>query len=82
MSRRGKTFGECEEQLYTTLYEQTRLERERAFQRSGRPPRRRSLAGRAGGAGVDMSRQSLAMCRTGIAQLWHKATLEFGVARR
>ena len=34
MSRRGKSFGECEEQLYTTLYEQTRLERERAFQRA------------------------------------------------
>ncbi|MFI5455897.1 MAG: putative sugar nucleotidyl transferase [Isosphaerales bacterium] len=32
MSRRGKTFGEAEEQLFTTLYEQTRLERERAFQ--------------------------------------------------
>jgi len=31
MSRRGKTFGEAEEQLFTTLYEQTRLERERAF---------------------------------------------------
>ncbi|QEH36087.1 Bacterial transferase hexapeptide (six repeats) [Aquisphaera giovannonii] len=34
MSRRGKTFGEAEEQLYRGLYEQTRLERERAFQRS------------------------------------------------
>ena len=34
MSRRGKTFGEAEEQLYSTLYEQTRLERERAFQRN------------------------------------------------
>jgi UDP-N-acetylglucosamine diphosphorylase/glucosamine-1-phosphate N-acetyltransferase len=34
MSRRGKTFGEAEEQLYTTLFEQTRLERERAFQRN------------------------------------------------
>jgi UDP-N-acetylglucosamine diphosphorylase/glucosamine-1-phosphate N-acetyltransferase len=34
MGRRGKTFGEAEEQLYTTLYEQTRLERERAFQRT------------------------------------------------
>jgi UDP-N-acetylglucosamine diphosphorylase / glucose-1-phosphate thymidylyltransferase / UDP-N-acetylgalactosamine diphosphorylase / glucosamine-1-phosphate N-acetyltransferase / galactosamine-1-phosphate N-acetyltransferase len=34
MSRRGKTFGEAEEQLYSTLYEQTRLERERAFQRA------------------------------------------------
>ncbi len=32
--RRGKSFGELEEQLYTTLYEQTRLERERAFQRN------------------------------------------------
>ncbi len=32
--RRGKTFGEADEQLYTALYEQTRLERERAFQRS------------------------------------------------
>jgi UDP-N-acetylglucosamine diphosphorylase/glucosamine-1-phosphate N-acetyltransferase len=33
MSRRGKTFGECEEQLFATLFEQTRFERERAFQR-------------------------------------------------
>jgi UDP-N-acetylglucosamine diphosphorylase/glucosamine-1-phosphate N-acetyltransferase len=31
--RRGKAFSEAEEQLYLTLYEQTRLERERAFQR-------------------------------------------------
>jgi len=31
MGRRGETFGEAEEQLFTTLYEQTRLERERAF---------------------------------------------------
>jgi len=34
MGRRGKTFGEAEEQLYTTLHEQTRLERERAFHRN------------------------------------------------
>jgi UDP-N-acetylglucosamine diphosphorylase/glucosamine-1-phosphate N-acetyltransferase len=34
MGRRGKNFGEAEEQLYRALYEQTRLERERAFQRS------------------------------------------------
>ncbi|WP_165226482.1 putative sugar nucleotidyl transferase [Aquisphaera insulae] len=34
MSRRGKTFGEADEQLYRGLYEQTRLERERAFQRT------------------------------------------------
>jgi UDP-N-acetylglucosamine diphosphorylase / glucose-1-phosphate thymidylyltransferase / UDP-N-acetylgalactosamine diphosphorylase / glucosamine-1-phosphate N-acetyltransferase / galactosamine-1-phosphate N-acetyltransferase len=34
MSRRGKAFGEAEEHLYSTLYEQTRLERERAFQRN------------------------------------------------
>ena len=34
MSRRGRTFGEAEEHLYATLYEQTRLERERAFQRA------------------------------------------------
>jgi UDP-N-acetylglucosamine diphosphorylase/glucosamine-1-phosphate N-acetyltransferase len=34
MSRRGKTFSEADEQLYTTLYEHTRLERERAFQRT------------------------------------------------
>jgi len=34
MGRRGKTFGEAEEQLYTTLFEQTRLERERAFHRN------------------------------------------------
>jgi len=32
--RRGKTFGEADEQLYTALFEQTRLERERALQRS------------------------------------------------
>ncbi|HZW33017.1 MAG TPA: hypothetical protein VFF52_20040, partial [Isosphaeraceae bacterium] len=34
MGRRGKSFNEAEEQLYRTLYVQTRLERERAFQRS------------------------------------------------
>ena len=34
MGRRGKTFGEADEQLYRTLYEQTRLERERALQRA------------------------------------------------
>lgn len=34
MGRRGKNFGEVEEQLYATLYERTRLERERAFQRN------------------------------------------------
>jgi len=34
LNRRGKTFGEADEQLYTTLFEQTRLERERAFQRN------------------------------------------------
>jgi hypothetical protein len=34
MSRRGKVFNEAEEQLYRALYEQTRLERQRAFQRS------------------------------------------------
>ena len=33
MGRRGKEFTETEEQLYRGLYEQTRLERERAFQR-------------------------------------------------
>ena len=32
--RRGKTFNEAEEQLYLTLYDQTRLERDRAFQRA------------------------------------------------
>ena len=32
--RRGQTFSELEEQLYLDLYEQTRLERERAFQKS------------------------------------------------
>jgi UDP-N-acetylglucosamine diphosphorylase/glucosamine-1-phosphate N-acetyltransferase len=32
--RRGRTFTELDEQLYLDLYEQTRLERERAFQRS------------------------------------------------
>ena len=47
MGRRGKEFTEAEEQLYLDLYEQTRLERERAFQRpttaaptAGRSPRR------------------------------------------
>jgi UDP-N-acetylglucosamine diphosphorylase/glucosamine-1-phosphate N-acetyltransferase len=34
MGRRGKVFSDVEEQLYRGLYEQTRLERERAFQRS------------------------------------------------
>jgi hypothetical protein len=34
MDRRGKVFNEAEEQLYLTLHDQTRLERERAFQRS------------------------------------------------
>ncbi|HMF38971.1 MAG TPA: hypothetical protein VKF17_20220, partial [Isosphaeraceae bacterium] len=34
MGRRGKTFTDAEEQLYRGLFEQTRLERERAFQRS------------------------------------------------
>jgi hypothetical protein len=38
VSRRGKTFGEADEHLYRALYEQTRLERERALQRSA--PRR------------------------------------------
>ena len=33
MGRRGKVFGEEEQQLYRTLHDQTRLERERAFQR-------------------------------------------------
>ena len=34
MGRRGQVFSEVEEQLYRDLYEQTRLERERAFQKS------------------------------------------------
>jgi UDP-N-acetylglucosamine diphosphorylase/glucosamine-1-phosphate N-acetyltransferase len=34
VGRRGKVFGEADEQLYRTLYEQTRLERERALQRT------------------------------------------------
>ena len=33
--RRGQVFSEVEEQLYRDLYEQTRLERERALQRAG-----------------------------------------------
>ena len=33
MGRRGKEFTDADEQLYRGLYEQTRLERERAFQR-------------------------------------------------
>ena len=32
--RRGRPFSELDEQLYLDLYEQTRLERERAFQRA------------------------------------------------
>jgi UDP-N-acetylglucosamine diphosphorylase / glucose-1-phosphate thymidylyltransferase / UDP-N-acetylgalactosamine diphosphorylase / glucosamine-1-phosphate N-acetyltransferase / galactosamine-1-phosphate N-acetyltransferase len=34
MGRRGKVFTDQEEQLYQALFDQTRLERERAFQRS------------------------------------------------
>jgi UDP-N-acetylglucosamine diphosphorylase/glucosamine-1-phosphate N-acetyltransferase len=34
MGRRGKEFSEVEEHLYLSLYEQTRLERERAFQKA------------------------------------------------
>jgi UDP-N-acetylglucosamine diphosphorylase/glucosamine-1-phosphate N-acetyltransferase len=34
VGRRGKVFGEADEQLYRALYEQTRLERERALQRT------------------------------------------------
>ncbi len=34
MGRRGQTFTAVEEQLYLDLYEQTRLERERAFQKA------------------------------------------------
>ncbi len=34
MGRRGQTFTATEEQLYLDLYEQTRLERERAFQKA------------------------------------------------
>ena len=34
MGRRGKEFTEVEEHLYLSLYEQTRLERERAFQKA------------------------------------------------
>ncbi|MDG3004591.1 putative sugar nucleotidyl transferase [Paludisphaera mucosa] len=37
--RRGKVFDEADERLYLTLFEQTRLERERAFQRSSQPRR-------------------------------------------
>jgi hypothetical protein len=33
MGRRNKAFTPVEEQLYAELYEQTRLERERAFQK-------------------------------------------------
>ena len=33
MGRRGKSFGEEEQHLYLSLHDQTRLERERAFQR-------------------------------------------------
>ena len=48
MGRRGKVFGEEEQQLYQALHDQTRLERERAFQRRRAPGR--LLAGRAGRA--------------------------------
>jgi UDP-N-acetylglucosamine diphosphorylase/glucosamine-1-phosphate N-acetyltransferase len=34
LGRRGKVFSDADEQLYRTLYEQTRLERERALQRT------------------------------------------------
>jgi UDP-N-acetylglucosamine diphosphorylase/glucosamine-1-phosphate N-acetyltransferase len=34
MGRRGKEFSEVEQHLYLSLYEQTRLERERAFQKA------------------------------------------------
>ena len=34
MGRRGKEFTEVEQNLYLDLYEQTRLERERAFQKA------------------------------------------------
>ena len=34
MGRRGKTFAEAERQLYVDLFQQTRLERERAFQKA------------------------------------------------
>lgn len=34
MGRRGKTFDEAERQLYLDLHQQTRLERERAFQKA------------------------------------------------
>ncbi len=34
VGRRGKAFSEADEQLYRALYEQTRLERERALQRT------------------------------------------------
>ena len=43
MGRRGQVFTEVEEQLYLDLYEQTRLERERAFQR-GQATDRSSVA--------------------------------------
>jgi hypothetical protein len=33
MGRRDQVFGEAEQQLYLALHDQTRLERERAFQR-------------------------------------------------
>ena len=42
MGRRGKKFTETEEQLYRGLYEQTRLERERAFQKNPQPTAQRS----------------------------------------
>ncbi|MBV8078274.1 MAG: hypothetical protein JO284_17825, partial [Planctomycetaceae bacterium] len=34
MGRRGQVFSEAEEHLYLDLYERTRLERERAFQKA------------------------------------------------
>jgi UDP-N-acetylglucosamine diphosphorylase/glucosamine-1-phosphate N-acetyltransferase len=46
--RRGQAFTACEEQLYLDLFEQTRLERERAYQKSegraeSRQPERRAV---------------------------------------
>jgi UDP-N-acetylglucosamine diphosphorylase/glucosamine-1-phosphate N-acetyltransferase len=40
MGRRGRAFTPVEEQLYLVLYEHTRLERERAFQRAAEADRR------------------------------------------
>ena len=56
MDRRGKAFDEIEEQLYQTLYDKTRLERERAL-----PALQRSQCLQAGGVGPRRTRSGRAL---------------------